>query len=185
MPDTNTVDREVVGNNEGLTSAEQRLRDWLRQHPEGGEMWLIVKGGFQRSHDLGRADGLREAQSAVEAAADTAALPEHWSTIERLSFRSGLTHASQVVDALRPPPRRESRDMPHDAPYLAAYDAEAVRWPWTSASPGVYYRSETVKRIVRDQVTAAIGAPEGATSAHPSAAHLNTATTQENGADRG
>lgn len=32
-----------------LSDAEKRLRDWLMQHPEGGEMWMIVKSGFRRS----------------------------------------------------------------------------------------------------------------------------------------
>lgn len=45
-----------------LTDAEKRLRDWLMQHPEGGEMWCIVKGGFRRSYRLGQVIALNEAE---------------------------------------------------------------------------------------------------------------------------
>ena len=45
-----------------LTDAEKRLRDWLMTHPEGGEMWCIVKGGFRRSYGHGVADLLAEAE---------------------------------------------------------------------------------------------------------------------------
>lgn len=58
-----------VENDHTLTDAEKRLRDWLMQHPEGGEMWMIVKGGFRKSYGLGATDalnsGLRSAQTIV------------------------------------------------------------------------------------------------------------------------
>jgi hypothetical protein len=46
-----------------LSDQEKRLRDWLLEHPGGSEMWLIVKGGFRKSYDLGLADAPRVSPS--------------------------------------------------------------------------------------------------------------------------
>jgi len=108
------IHRLLSGDATQLTELEKELRDWLRAQPGGGGWWAVIKAGFQRSRDLGRADrsssdGLREAVAAL--AANWARLhaaamdPEcrEWTDAASKSLRAVLAaHPAQTDAGERP-----------------------------------------------------------------------------------
>lgn len=89
-------------NDHTLADAEKRLRDWLMEHSEGGEMWMIVKGGFRRSYRVGQSDALRQAQAEWTSKYDETTRTHPKSVKVRAALRMAATLAGERADQISP-----------------------------------------------------------------------------------